>query len=68
MKSYRISEVIYWIIAIISCFEAYTLWNTNTSKSYLFLGFAIVSIFMAFFRRHFRKKFDQRAKQKNDSR
>tara|TARA_B100000941_G_C28373568_1_gene483449 strand:- start:315 stop:512 length:198 start_codon:yes stop_codon:yes gene_type:complete len=64
MKSYRISEAIYGIIAIISCFEAYTLWNTNTSKSHLFLGFAIISIFMAIFRRHFRKKFDQRAKPK----
>jgi len=64
MKSYRISEFIYWIIAIISSFEAYNLWSRNTSKSYLFLGFAIVSIFMAIFRRHFRKKFDQRAKSK----
>tara|TARA_S200000501_G_scaffold252795_1_gene236873 strand:- start:1244 stop:1441 length:198 start_codon:yes stop_codon:yes gene_type:complete len=64
MKSYRISEFIYWIIAIISSFEAYTLWSRNISKSYLFLGFAIVSIFMAIFRRHFRKKFDQRAKSK----
>ncbi|MGB1019552.1 MAG: hypothetical protein ACPGVF_00455 [Flavobacteriaceae bacterium] len=60
MKSYRISEIIYWIIALIATYEAYNLWNINPTKAYLFLGFAALSIFMALFRRHFRKKFEQR--------
>ena len=61
MKSYRISEIIYWVIAVIASYEAFNLWSLNPNKAYLFLGFAVLSIFMALFRRHFRKKFDQRA-------
>ena len=60
MKSYCISEIIYWVIALIASYEAFNLWNINPTKAYLFLGFAALSIFMALFRRHFRKKFEQR--------
>lgn len=62
MKSYRISEIIYWIIALIATYEAFSLWNINPTKAYMFLGFAAVSIFMALFRRYFRKKFEKRDK------
>ena len=56
MIKYRISELIYLVISIISLREAYILWSLNPKKSYLFLGFFIVSIFMFFFRRSIRKK------------
>jgi hypothetical protein len=36
------------------------LWETNPSRAYLFIGFAVLSVFMALFRRHYRKKFNQR--------
>jgi len=64
MKSYRISEIIYWVISLIATYEAYDLWQLNRSKAYLFIGFAVLSVFMALFRRHFRKKFEQRAQSK----
>ena len=60
MRSYRISEIIYWVISILSLHQAYIQLNTNSQKAYLFLGFAALSIFMALFRRHFRKKFEKR--------
>ena len=56
MIKYRISELIYLVISIISLRETYLLWSSNSKKAYLFLGFFFVSIFMFFFRRSIRKK------------
>ena len=56
MIKYRISELIYLVISIISLRETYILWSLNPKKSYLFLGFFIVSLVMFFFRRSIRKK------------
>lgn len=60
MKSYRISEILYIVIAIISVKEAYLLWEVRPNKAYLFLGFAALAVFMYFFRSHYRKKFNRR--------
>ncbi len=62
MKNHRISEILYWVIAVISIYETFTRWNLNLDRALLFAGFALVSIFMALFRRHYRKKFDKRSK------
>ena len=62
MKSYKISEILYWFIALIAGYESFSKWNTNRQKAYIFIGFALLSIFMALFRRHFRKKFKNRQK------
>ncbi len=60
MKTYKISEVLYWTIAGISIYKVMSLWGQNQTRVYFFIGFAILSIFMALFRRHFRKKYNQR--------
>lgn len=60
MKAYRISEILYIIIAVISVKEAYSLWEIRPEKAYLFLGFASLALFMYFFRRYYRKKFNRR--------
>tara|TARA_B100001029_G_C15062615_1_gene459897 strand:+ start:3161 stop:3352 length:192 start_codon:yes stop_codon:yes gene_type:complete len=60
MKSYKISEILYWIIALIASYESFSQWGINRKKTYIFIGFALLSIFMALFRRHFRKKFKNR--------
>tara|TARA_A100001011_G_scaffold120701_1_gene127433 strand:+ start:143 stop:337 length:195 start_codon:yes stop_codon:yes gene_type:complete len=62
MKSYKISEILYWIIGLIAIYESFSQWNVNRQKAYIFIGFALLSIFMALFRRHFRKKFKNRQK------
>ena len=56
MIKYRISELIYLVISIISLRETYILWSLNPKKAYLFLGFFIVSLVMFFFRRSIRQK------------
>ena len=60
MKNYRISEILYWVIAIISIYETIGLREINPSRAFLFIGFSLISVFMALFRRHYRKKFNQR--------
>ena len=60
MKSYKISETLYYVIAVISVYKLITLWGEQQTRAFYFLGFAVLSIFMALFRRHFRKKFNQR--------
>jgi len=60
MKTYKISEILYWIIAVVAIYESYNQWSSNRHKSYIFIVFALLSFFMALFRRHFRKKFNKR--------
>jgi len=62
MKHYLISEIIYWVIAIISLFSFFENWGNDPNRSYIFLGFCILSIFMALFRRHFRLKYSKKNK------
>ncbi|MGA0374049.1 MAG: hypothetical protein ACO3MA_05190 [Flavobacteriaceae bacterium] len=60
MKSYKISEFLYWAIAAVASYESFNQWSYNRQKAYIFIGFAFLSFFMALFRRHFRKKFNKR--------
>jgi len=60
MKSYKISEILYYVIAGISSYKCISLWGYDQTRAYYFLGFAVLSIFMALFRRNYRKKFNQR--------
>jgi hypothetical protein len=61
MKNLRISEILYWVIAVISAYEAFGRWDINRDRALLFTGFCALSIFMALFRRYYRKKFDKRS-------
>jgi hypothetical protein len=60
MKHYLISEIIYWVIAVISIFSFFENWGINDNRAYIFLGFSVLSVFMALFRRHFRRKFSKK--------
>ena len=60
MIRYRISELIYLVISVISIREVFLIWSLNPKKAYLFLGFFIVSIFMFFLRRSVRKKLNDK--------
>tara|TARA_B100000989_G_scaffold128492_1_gene95435 strand:+ start:2114 stop:2302 length:189 start_codon:yes stop_codon:yes gene_type:complete len=62
MKHYLVSEIIYWVIAIISIFSFLENWGINDNRAYIFLGFSILSVFMALFRRYFRKKYSKKIK------
>lgn len=62
-KFWKIFEYGYLLIAIVFIVETVLHWNIDRDKSYLMLLFAIVAIFMYFFKRRFRFKFQNRNKE-----
>ncbi|UOB18729.1 hypothetical protein [Abyssalbus ytuae] len=63
MKYFRIFEIAYLVIAIISFVEVFKTWSEDRNRAYLFLIFGVFSAFMFFFRRYYRNKFSNRNKQ-----
>lgn len=59
---YKIFEIAYLVIAVVSTYEVFAQWNVDRNRAYLFILFAVVSVFMFFFRRKFRKKLEERNK------
>jgi FtsH-binding integral membrane protein len=57
-KIYRLFEYAYLAMAVFSVYIVIDNWNENRSRSYLFLLFGIVAVFMFFFKRKFRKKIE----------
>lgn len=62
-KVYHFFEYAYLIMAAFFAYEAFNNWNEFPNRAYLFIFFVVVSIFMFFFKRKFRKKMDQHNKQ-----
>lgn len=60
MRFSKFFEFAYLAVAAFFTFEAVQTWNTDRGRSYLFLFFVAIAIFMFFFRRHFRKKYQNR--------
>lgn len=65
IKILRYTEYLYAIVAVFSLYRIFTDWGTDRSKAYFFIFFAIVSTGMFLFRRNYRKKFEQRQKDKD---
>lgn len=62
----RYTEYLYIIVAGFSIFRIFSDWNSDRNTAYMFIFFAIVSIGMFFFRRIYRKKFEQRQQNNKD--
>lgn len=60
MKFFKYFEYAYLIIAAFFLFETVRIWNTERGRAYLFLFFVVIAIFMYFFKRRFRKKYEER--------
>ena len=61
-KIWKIFEYGYLIIAIVFIVETVLNWNKDREKAYLLLLFSVLAIFMYFFRKRFRNKFENRSK------
>lgn len=60
-KIWKIFEYGYLIIAIVFIIETVIHFTEGVNdKAYLFLGFSILAIFMYFFRKRYRKRFENR--------
>jgi len=62
MKIRKISEIVYLLIFIIASIDYFFGSNDQTNRKNILLIFALVSLFMFFFRRSYRKKFEKRNK------
>jgi len=56
LKVHKFFEIAYLVIGIILFVEAILVFGTNTKKALLYLFFAVLAIFMFFFKKKFREK------------
>jgi len=60
MKLLQILQYAYLAFAVLFIYDAIANWNVKSP--YMSLGFAALAIFMFFFRKKFRKRFEDRGK------
>ena len=61
-KFFRYFEYAYLLFAAFFLFESFRIWGDQRNRAYLFLFFVVVAIFMFFFKRRFRRKYEDRNK------
>ena len=61
-KIYRLFEYAYLAMAAFSMYLVISNWETDRNRAYLFAFFTVVAVFMFFFKRNFRKKIEERNK------
>lgn len=61
-KYFKFFEIAYLIIAIVFIVETFLRWNSDRNKAYIFMAFAVMAVFMYFFRKKYRKKFENHEK------
>jgi len=57
-KYYKFIEIAYLLVAIFFIVETFLNWSENREKAYIYLAFSAVAVFMYFFKKKFRKKFE----------
>ena len=62
MKVLQFFQYVYLFFAVLFIYDGFDNWNDGTNRSYISFLFAGLSIFMYFFRKRFRKKFEDRNK------
>ncbi|MCC1483177.1 hypothetical protein [Winogradskyella immobilis] len=60
MKILKFFQYAYIIFAALFFWDAITKWSTDRNRAYISLLFTALAIFMFFFRKRFRKKFENR--------
>jgi len=58
IKYFKIFEFAYLIIAVVFVVETVLNWNENRQKAYIYLAFSVLAVFMYFFRKKYRKKYE----------
>ncbi|WP_295832599.1 hypothetical protein [uncultured Winogradskyella sp.] len=62
LKALKFFQYAYIIFAVMFAWDAISNWSIDRSRSYISLLFAALAVFMFFFRKRFRKKFEDRQK------
>ena len=67
IKILRFTEYLYLLVAVMAAYKIVTTWGQPDQPLALMDVFLLVSIGMFFFRRNYRKKFEQRQRDNNPS-
>lgn len=59
-KVSHIFEYLYLVVAGLSIYKLVTEWGNEELNTWLFIAFAIIGVFMFFFKRAFRKRMEKR--------
>ncbi|MGJ8590934.1 MAG: hypothetical protein ACSHXF_00200 [Aquaticitalea sp.] len=62
MKIQKFIQYAYLFIAVFFVYETYRNWNLDRDRAYMLLFFAVLAVFMYFFKKRFTKKFDDKNK------
>ncbi len=65
-KIYKFFEYAYILMAIGAGYLVFDNWEANRGRAYMFIFFAIVAVFMFFFKRKFRKMMEERYTKKDE--
>ncbi|WP_411028887.1 hypothetical protein [Spongiimicrobium sp. 3-5] len=60
IKILKYTEYLYLVVAIVSVYKIFELWEADREGTYIFIFFALVSTGMFFFRRNYRRRFERR--------
>ncbi|WP_115461169.1 hypothetical protein [Winogradskyella aurantiaca] len=60
MKFLQFFQYVYLIFVVLFSYDAIEKWGAERNRAYMSLFFAALSLFMFFFRKRFRKKFQDR--------
>ena len=66
IKYFKIFEIIYLIIAVVFLAESYMNWSANPKNAYMYLAFAVLAVFMYFFRKKSRKRYEEQKRNTPD--
>jgi LPXTG-motif cell wall-anchored protein len=58
MNYLKYTQYVYLVAAVFFIYKAVEIWNEDNDQHLLFLGIALLSVFMFFFRRKFAKKIE----------
>lgn len=62
MNYLKYTQYVYLVAAVFFAIKAVLIWGEDNDEHFLFIGIAIVSLLMFFFRRKFAKKFEDHNK------
>lgn len=62
MKLQKFFQYAYLFIAVFFLYETYRNWDLDRNRAYMLLFFAVLAVFMYFFKKNFMKRFEDRNK------
>ncbi|MEZ4803630.1 MAG: hypothetical protein R2797_12735 [Gelidibacter sp.] len=62
MKLQKFIQYAYLLIAIFFAYETFRNWNQDRDRAYMLMFFAVLAVFMYFFKKNFMKRFEDKTK------